>query len=235
VPPLIVQDLVDLLPWFIAACSLVALAFVIFRSFPPKAVRGVEKLKPSPQPPIPASTGSTVSELELERAQNELKTLRIEMDIVSYALTKLFESEAQGKITEEERDRLLSKYKEDMRRLEKSIEEREMIVNLYKLESMQSSLLDMFHRRFDEISSRIEEVRSELGLKPKAAPEISVEKTRKEGGEPQESSTASKTQVEEQIREIREKVMRELEKLEQIEVEETNNELDRQDEAKSSY
>jgi len=231
-PLTIVQDLIDFLPWFVATCSLVALAFVIFKSFPQRTAGKLEKPRPSPRHNIPASVGSTITDIELENAQNELKTLRIERDIVSYALTKLFEAGAQGRIVQEERDRLISKYREDMKHLERSIDERELVVSLHELENMQSNLLGMFQKRFDEISNRIEEIRSELGVEVKAPPETVVEKIVEEVGEgPPEFGIAPKTPVEDKIKEIREEVMRELEKMEQMEVEEANYELDRPSEA----
>ena len=235
-PLAIVQDLIDFLPWFVAACSLAALAFVIFRSFPPKMTGKIEKLRPSPRPNIPTSVESSITDLELDSAQNELRTLRIERDIVSYALTKLFEAGVQGRITQEERDRLISKYREDMKRLEKSIGERELVVSLHELENMQSNLLGMFQKRFDEISNRIEEIRSELGVEVKATPETLAEKTAEEVMEKKtpESEIAPKSPVEDKIKEIREEVMRELEKMEQMEVEEANYELDRPSEAQGS-
>lgn len=238
----ILQDLIDFLPWFIAACSLVVLAFIVFKSFPPPTARRIEEPKPKPKPKpsprykIPVSMGSTISDLKLERTQNELKTLHIERDIVSYALTRLIEAEAQGRITEDEKDRLLSKYKEDMSRLEKSVEEREMIVDLHELESMQSNLLGMFQKRFDDISSRIEEVRSELGLEAKATREIIAEKVEEEIEEkPPEPQMPVQAPAEDKIRKMKEEVKRDLEKLEQMEVEEVYDGLDRTDETEDGY
>jgi len=234
-PLTIMQDLIDFLPWFVAMCSLVALAFVIFRSFPPRIDRKIEKPRPSPRSGIPNSVGNTITELEAQRAQSELKTLHIERDIVSYALTKLFEAGAQGKIAQEERDQLISKYKEDMKRLEKSIDEREMVVSLHELESMQSNLLGMFQKRFDEMSNRIEEIRSELGVEERATPKTVVERIPEEVDErPLPLDNTTKTHVEDKIKEIREEVMRELEKLEQMEVEEANYELDQPNETQGS-
>jgi len=236
-PLTIVQDLIDFLPWLVATCSLVALTFIIFKSFPQRMAGKPEKLlRPSPKHDIPASIGSTITDLELENAQNELKTLRIERDIVSYALTRLFEAGVQGRIAQEERDRLISKYREDMKRLEGNIDERELVVSLHELENMQSNLLGMFQKRFDEISNRIEEIRSELGVEVKAPPETVAEKTEEEAEErPLEFDIASKTPVEDKIKEIREEVMRELEKMEQMEVEEANYELDRPSETQGSH
>jgi anti-anti-sigma regulatory factor len=232
----ILQDLIDFLPWFIAACSLVVLASIVFKSFPPPTTRKIEELKPKPPPmsKTPVSMGSTISDLELDKTQNELKTLHVERDIVSYALTRLIEAEAQGRITEEEKNRLLLRYKEDMSRLERSIEEREMIVDLHELESMQSNLLGMFQKRFDDISSRIEEVRSELGLEAKATSEIIAEKVEEEMEETPEPQVTVQAPAEDKIRRIREEVKRDLEKLEQMEVEEVYDELDRTDETEDS-
>ncbi len=233
------QDLVDFLPWFVAACSLVALAFIVFQSFPPTTARRVEKPKPSLKPHVQTPLRNTISDLKLEEAQKELNTLRIERDIVSYALTTLFEAEAQGKITDRERDRLIQKYKEDMRQLEKDIEEKELVVNLHKLEGMQTNLLEMFQKRFDEVSSRIEEVRSRLKLETEPPQGTLVEKP---GVEAEEEETepdttgfdTTESPVEEKLKEIQEEVMRELERLKQMEAEEGYDELDQHDEEEGS-
>jgi hypothetical protein len=231
-PLAIAQDLIDFLPWFVAASSLVALTFLIFRSFPPRPTVKPEKPRPI-RHHIPASVGSSITDMELEKARNELKTLRLERDIASYALTKLFEAGAQGTISQEERDRLISKYREDMKRLERSIGERELVVSLHELENIQSNLLGMFQKRFDEISSRIEEIRSQLGIESKEPPETLVESIPEES-EKKTIETAPKTPVEDIIKEIREEVQRELEKMEQMEVEEANYELDRAGKAEGS-
>jgi len=248
---IVIQDLIDFLPWFIATCSLIILAFIIFRSFPPSTAKREDKPKRTTISKIPRtldSSGMTISDSELERARTELRTLLIERDIVSYALTRLFEAEAQGSITEEERERLLSKYREDMRRLEREVEEREMIVNLHELESMQSNLLEMFQRRFDDISSRIEEIRSELDLEartgtteemraefsPEVNREIWVERTQQ--GEERRVSTATppESPAEEKIRQIRREVMKDLERREQMEFEEVYDDLGQSDEKEGS-
>ncbi len=234
-PLTVLEDLVEFLPWFIAASSLVVLASIVFKSFPPVKPKTMEETKPTPSRSTPSSVRSTVSASELEETKNELRTLRIERDIVSYALTRLFEAEAQGKITQEERDRLLSKYKDDMKRLEKDLEEKELVVNLHELEGMQSNLLEMFQKRFDEISNRIEEIRSELGIEMETIDEISPRTEEKEEETiPPESGPTVEAPPEDKIRKIREEVMRDLEKLEQMEVEEIPNELDRQDETEDS-
>lgn len=54
-----------------------------------------------------------------------LRVINLEKEIVSYALTHLYEAEAEGKITKAERIRLVDKYKAEMQRLKEQMDESE--------------------------------------------------------------------------------------------------------------
>lgn len=128
-----------------------------------------------PVGPLPAKVRRSVTYSEVEEAKNRLKMLRLEKEILSYAIRRLYEAQAEGKITEEERDRWSEKYKEDMRRTNEEISRSESIVALSELETMQEDLLKLFNERFDELSRKIEELRSRSGMEQIGPLEVAEE------------------------------------------------------------
>ncbi|MGB9683298.1 MAG: hypothetical protein ACPL1Z_00015, partial [Candidatus Bathyarchaeales archaeon] len=63
---------------------------------------------------LPFKVVKTVSQEEAARAREELRILDLEREILSDAIRRLYEAHAEGKITEEERERLAQTYKERM-------------------------------------------------------------------------------------------------------------------------
>ncbi|MBS7643608.1 hypothetical protein KEJ26_03400 [Candidatus Bathyarchaeota archaeon] len=221
--------------WIAAVCGITGFALFIFWRIPKRKEQKPETIaiKPSkPEPvtiePIPPRAERSISEEEVSKAREELKILGLEKEIVSYALTRLYEAQAEGKITEAERDRLVGRYKDEMSRIEARIGHNESIITLHDLEKSQSELIKMFRDKFDEINRKIEEVRTRLGvveeLKPAEIPAAVEEKPKpkkpaEEKEPPAPKPTPPRTKAEEKIEEIRAEVLKELERLEQMETE----------------
>lgn len=227
----------EVLPVLLVVIGSLAAAILILtatRSGKVKNSEEGEKLKEEKrrQPPLEIERSVTVE--EASKAEEELRTLNVEKEIVSYALTRLYEAEAEGKITEAERRRLVDRYKSEMRRLDEQIGRKQLIVDLRELEKTQADLVKTFHDKIDEVSKKIEEARARLGVAPKeTAPvkppastlvptpaptpeEKAPPKTRK----PKEKAgKTTKTKAEERIEAIQEEVLKVLERLEQIEAE----------------
>jgi len=175
---------------------------------------------------IPITKEHTITIENAKKAQGELKTLDIEREIISYAIRRLYEAHAEGKLTEEERDRLASGYKEKMAIIKDAMARNESVVALHELESMQDDLIKLFNERFDELGAKIEDLRTRLEIKPiketpipsEAEPlEVTPKKEKKKEGKP--STPPKKTEAEERIEKIKEEVEKVLEKLGQIEAE----------------
>lgn len=170
-------------------------------------------------------TQHSVTTEETRKAQNELRTMDLEREILSYAIRRLYEAQAEGKITEEERDRLASGYKEKMMKIKTAISRSESIIALHELESMQDDLIKLFNERFDELSSKIEDLRVHVDIEPvKEEPVIPQEDERpvppkRQRRKPPERSPPAKTEAEKRIEKIREEIEKVLERLGQIEVE----------------
>ena len=187
---------------------------------------------------FPFKIEKTVSPEEAQKAREELRILDLEREILSDAVRKLYEAHAEGKITEEERERLAQAYKDRMKAVKESISKDEALIALYELETMQEDLMRLFSERFDEISSKIEDLRAKLEVKPikevaiptaKLAPpaeegeEVPVEGRREERSVKKRrkvpAKTSTMTEAEKRIEEIRAEVEKVLERLGQMEIE----------------
>ena len=176
----------------------------------------------------------TVSPEEAAKAREELRILDLEREILSDAIRKLYEAHAEGKITEEERDKLAQTYKERMMIVKEAIAKDESLVALHELEAMQEDLIKLFSERFDEINAKIEELRSKVEAKPIkeiAIPAAKLAKTVEKEEKPEAEEKAKRkrkppaakppprTEAEKRIEEIRAEVEKVLERLGQMEIE----------------
>ena len=184
--------------------------------------------------PLSFRVEHTIAAEEADKAKEDLRILNLEKEIVSFALTRLYEAEAEGKITKDERIRLVNKYKDEMKNLDTQIDRKQMIVKLYELEGAQADLMRMFHEKLGEINKNIEDIRVTLGVAAKevqkieprpseiSAPEV-VSTTPKETKAEEKTipkiKIPPKTKAEEKIEAIQEEVLKVLERLEQMETE----------------
>ena len=192
---------------------------------------------------LPFRLSKSVQANEATHAKDELRILDLERDILSDALRRLYEAHAEGKISEQERDRLAATYKSRMTTVKESIAKDETIVALHELESMQEDLMKLFSERFGDITSKVDELRTRIDLKPikeikvqlpSTEPSIEAEDEEEEeaAGEgeketdkpkkkrkPPTEKTGEKTEAEKRIDEIRGEVEKVLDRLGQMEVE----------------
>ena len=167
-------------------------------------------------------------------AKDELRILDLEREILSDAIRRLYEAHAEGKITEQERERLAQTYKSRMMTVKDAISKDESLVALHELETMQEDLMKLFSERFDDLSTKIEELRSKTEAKPvkevTIAPRLEEAETSSEekaGGEekakkkrkPPAPKASPRTEAEKRIEEIRSEVEKVLDRLGQMEIE----------------
>ncbi len=203
------------------------------------------KPKTAPESPItPAEAwtkrlsltpGRTVSTEEAQEAKERLKMLDLEREILSFAIRRLYEAQAEGKITEEERERIAERYKSRMMKVRDKLSTSESVVALHELESMQEDLVKLFSERFDDLGKKVEELRTRLEIKAEkeeeaalptfglpsaeASAETEKEKMKKKMRKKPTPAPTPKTGAEKRIEEIRAEVEKVLERLGQIEVE----------------
>jgi hypothetical protein len=175
---------------------------------------------------------------EASHAKDELRILDLEREILSDAIRRLYEAHAEGKITEQERERLAETYKARMMLVKDAMSKDESLVALHELETMQEDLMKLFSQKFDDLSSKIDELRSKAQLKsikevtitPKILEqaETSGEDDEKTGGEekakrkrkpPSQKAESPRTEAEKRIEQIRSEVEKVLDKLGQMEIE----------------
>ncbi len=192
----------------------------------------------------------TVSDEVVENVKNRLRVLEIEREILSYAIRRLYEAQAEGKITAEERDNLILKYKDDLERVKQEIARGESIIALNELEKMQEEFVKMFSEKFEALTKRIEELKAianlaaptpRLAVEPAKAPKKEVEKKVEKTPTPkrkkekaklkeateqpsprnvEKSEEIEETEDEQDIRQIVAEVEKVLSKLSQMEIEE---------------
>ena len=193
------------------------------------------KKKTNEEPPeVPESAAilllkgeRTVTNFDAQKSQKELRVLDVESEIVSFGIRRLYEAQAEGKITEEERERLAKEYKLRMNEIKGAITENESVVALHELESMQDNLLKLFNDRFDEINKKIGGLRGNLNIQPKpetpkpSSTPSALPSSRPENAqrEPRKPSKPKKTEAEERIDQIKSEVEKVLERLGQMETE----------------
>jgi hypothetical protein len=183
----------------------------------------------------PFKITKSVAKENASQAKNELRLLDLEREILSDSIRKLYEAHAEGKISEEEREKLGQTYKSRMMTIKDAISKDESLVALHELETMQEDLMKLFSERFDELGSKIEELRQRAQTEPikeiTIAPKRAAAQTRgsEEKAEAEEKTkrkrkqaqqkTSPRTEAEKRIEEIRAEVEKVLDKLGQMEIE----------------
>ena len=216
----------------IIACSIVIYAMKK-RSKKEEKLLEEEKLKVESRG-LPFKIVKSVSPEDAARAREQLRILDLEREILSDAIRRLYEAHAEGKITEEERERLAQTYKSRMMTVKEAISKDESLVALHELEAMQEDLIKLFSERFDELSTKTEELRSKVEAKtikeitipmvkaqptprPKEKPEGEGKAKRKR--KPPLAKPSLRREAEKRIEEIRAEVEKVLERLGQMEIE----------------
>jgi hypothetical protein len=183
---------------------------------------------------LPFKVVKSVSSNEAGHAKDELRILDLEREILSDAIRKLYEASAEGKISEQERERLGQTYKSRMMTVKDAISRDESVVALHELEIMQEDLMKLFSERFDELTGKIDELRQRTETKPikevaiptgkgqqgesadeKAAENGKVKRKRR----PPSAKPSPRTEAEKRIEEIRSEVEKVLDRLGQMEIE----------------
>ena len=226
------------LPIVVMACAIIVASVILFATRTKKIKLFKEKKKgiigetpvkeaenkATPTPPIRAM--KTVPSSQVNQAKEDLRILSLEKEIVGFALTRLYEAEADGKITKDDQVKLLEKYGTEMKQLDKQITSKEMIVKLYELEGTQSELIQLFNNRLDEINQEIKTIRGSLELEPmeEIPPEEAKPLTTTPVKEQNEKKlprkrSPPKNEAEQKLEAIQDEVLKVLERLEQIETE----------------
>jgi hypothetical protein len=175
---------------------------------------------------------------DLEASRKEMRTLLLERDLLSAALTKVYEAENEGKITREEREMIAKRYSSQIRDMESKLRDKELVVEVGELESLREELVTLFREKIQNIESRLDQAKERLptmaqqqeeeakseasmtsGARKSAASAVTTQSAQGESLERVVERKAPKrddTEGERRVRAIRDEVMEALERLEQI-------------------
>ncbi len=213
---------------------------------PNKPVAGAVDLEFTNMTKMPFKVSKSVQGPMANNAKDELRVLDLEQQILGDALRRLYEAQAEGKITESEREKLAGMYKIRMNTIKDSISKDQNIIALHELEGMQEDLMKLFSERFGDLTNKVEELRTKIDVKPIREipikmPQQTVQMEEAEGEEeeetandevsekkqaaapkkrkPPEEKPDQKTEAERRIESIRSEVEKVLDRLGQMEVE----------------
>ena len=99
---------------------------------------------------------------DLEKSRREMRTLLLERDLLSAALTKVYEAENEGKITREEREMIAKRYSSQIRDMESKLSDKELIVEVGELEGLRDELVTLFREKIQNIESRLDQAKERL-------------------------------------------------------------------------
>jgi hypothetical protein len=196
-----------------------------------KKQEGNNQDNPSPSEKSNQVTGLTA---DVEKTMEELRLYSFEKEVLSSALTTIYEAEVKGILKVSERDRISERYKKELQILEREIEERRKVAELVDLEKEKTELKTHFSQKMQEIEQKIEQLKSLIGSLPpvdlnkvdreKPLPENLVHMDKELNAtrnmtaeEPTEKATKMKPKGEEKMEALREEVLKAIERLEQIE------------------
>jgi hypothetical protein len=181
---------------------------------------------------------------DVERARSSLRISGTEKEILSETLTRLYEASTDGRLTPTERDQLVSKYQRQLSSVTSTFEHSERLLSLHELEETRAELVNMFQDKFKELNVKIEDVRKRVNVKPSHVMAVKLppltppttltsparekpqeskppttEKTAPPTATPTTPAAPKKTKADDTLDKLRKDLQKELEKLEQIEME----------------
>ncbi len=181
--------------------------------------------------PIPDILKKTITGTDVSKARDRLRIANLERDIIADAVTKIYEAETKGQISETEKNQLLQRYKTDLKRVDGEIDTHKKTVDLYDLESAKEELLKSFQEKMLEIDLKINQIKPTVTLASMIQAPDTLAPPKPETAQPalppsQNSPPKERlprekprNKAEERLETIREEVLKAMERLEQIETE----------------
>lgn len=187
------------------------------------------RMKPSAKVPFvkqPEVKPSTIPLEEAKSSRQELKTLLLEKDLLSNAITRVFELEVQGQVSKEERDVLVKRYKDRFQEVDNKLDDIELIIEVSELEHLRNELVTLLTRKLDDVDKKLEKALVRLDAQKIRTPPLTVQEKVQLAKETAAPKVEKKPQrilessVDKELRQYREEIMKALDKLEQIDLEE---------------
>ena len=189
-------------------------------------------------PDLPIITQRT----QVDQARAQIRTLTLQQEIISMVMKRLFEAEDNGEISKTERESLSKNYDGEMAQINEQLKKAELIVSLNELEAIRTNIVEQFQQTLSDTQSQIDLIIKELNIKqpePEVEKKPEPEKPRpvrrrprpqpqdeepdeepEEGDEGDESESRGKRDtVEDRLDKLKQDVLKELEELDRLELE----------------
>lgn len=178
------------------------------------AMSGLPEISPTGEP------APLIPEPEASKARREVKTLLLERELLSGAIARFFELEAHGKITREEREQLIAKYRDQLQVVNAKLGDVEAVIEVSELESLHRELVSLFEQKIGVIENRLNSARAKLEQLHGPLPTIAPEEPPKPEKKPERKKPATdESEADKRVKAIREEVLEALARLEQMDLE----------------
>jgi hypothetical protein len=97
-------------------------------------------------------------------AKQELQSLQFEKNLVSEAITRVYEAMQEKKIDVVERDRLLTKYKRQLNSYNERIAELQSTIDLKEIGEVRNNLVSLLEERIKGIDQKLDELSYKTGI-----------------------------------------------------------------------
>lgn len=180
---------------------------------------------PSISPFHEVERGKAVEKPELDRAKRELKTRLLEKELLSSALTRVYEAEVEGKITRSEREALSAKYRSQIKEIDNNLGNLDVLIEVGELENLREELMKLVNNKISQIDVRLgkgKNLLAQRGIIPETPvveevteePEKAKQRTAEKSKSQREESEADK-----RVKALRDEVLEALARLEQMDIE----------------
>lgn len=171
---------------------------------------------------------------EVEKARSTIRTLTVHQEILGMVMKRLFEAEDEGEINKVERERLGKNYEVEMQKVTEELNKAELIVSLNELEVIRSDIVKQFQETLTDTQSKIDLIIKELNIqpieqeikeepKPQPKPRGTRPKPQPQPEEPEvddeDTPRRGRETVEERLDKLKLDVLKELEELDRLELE----------------
>lgn len=174
--------------------------------------------------------GHSVAPSDVKIAQDDLRIMEVEGGILKEAIRRIYEAEADGRISRGELENLAGRYKDRLSQIGNTIQHDRSIVALYDLERIQNDLMELANKHFNDLNKKIMEIRTRIGISLDSTPPSKEEKEPPQNIQKREKSqkertreapsTTEKSEADRRIEKIQAQIEETLGRLSQIEIEE---------------
>ncbi len=162
---------------------------------------------------------------EVTKSKTLIRTLTLQQEILGMVMRRLFEAEDEGEINKDERMRLSKNYEAELSKVTDELNKAELIVSLNELEEIRSTIVQQFQETLSDTQSKIDLIIKELDIQPVEPEPVEkpIKKTKPKPVKPKKKTEKPKKKkkesVEDRLDKLKQDVLKELEELDRLELE----------------